>query len=460
MIKLVHSLQFRLTALFAGIFILCLVSIFLGLDAFLRRSLITRTDAALTAEISHFSDLASRRKDRIVQSDFNRFAQHYGEDRVFLRLQDAEGNIVAISATNGWNDPTFMATVPPFQPGTNTFRSFTINDTPIRSVYAYDINGRLLQIAHAIEADAALFSFFRRLMLSGLLLSLVLATTLVHFALSHATRRIDRVRAAAHGIASGRFFSRVPDSDHHDEIGELSRTFNFMLDRIEGLVRELQHLGVDIAHELRTPITRIRGTVEARVTAPAVSPDDLQALGIVLEECDNLALIIDSMLQIARLEAGQRPAVSDEIDMVALLTTALEAFSSLAEDAHIVLRSTLPLVATRVCGDSATLQRAFSNLLDNALKFTPADGQVEVHCEQTGSSVLVTVTDTGIGIHPDSLPHIFDRFYRDFRATARGTGLGLALVQAIVKVHGGTIRVESTLERGTSFFVSLPIART
>jgi signal transduction histidine kinase len=208
--------------------------------------------------------------------------------------------------------------------------------------------------------------------------------------------------------------------------------------------------------DLKSPIARIRGMAEIALTT-AKTPAEFKVMaGSVIEECDRLLDIINTMLMISKTEAGVEKPSREKIDLTSLVREACELFGTTAEDTGLTLSCQVPAQCV-IAGDAGMIQRLLSNLLDNAIKYTSIGGQVEISLSPIKErEVTLTVKDTGIGISAEDLPRIFERFYRgDQSRSESGTGLGLSLARAIAHVHGGDITVESRLQEGSVFTVTL-----
>ncbi len=249
---------------------------------------------------------------------------------------------------------------------------------------------------------------------------------------------------------------RVPVKTRGDEIDQLAMTFNQMLDRIQNLVTEIREMSDNIAHDLKSPIARIRGIAEVTLTtAKSVAEYETMAASAI-EECDRLLDMINTMLMISKTEAGVDRPACEALDLASLVREACELFGTTAEDRGVTLRCTLPATCN-LRGDTRMIRRPISNLLDNALKYTPAGGAVTVSVEATPQNALLTVRDTGIGIPSGDLSRIFERFYRrDQSRSQAGIGLGLSLARALARDHGGEITVTSRPGEGSTFTVTLP----
>jgi signal transduction histidine kinase len=214
----------------------------------------------------------------------------------------------------------------------------------------------------------------------------------------------------------------------------------------------------NIAHDLRSPITRIRGTAEMTLTTGKAIDEYEAAAASTIEDCDRLLEMINTMLYISETEAMRGKIAMEEVDMTGVVRNACELFQPVAEDKGVDLVIEIGS-DLKVRGVLQGLQRMLANLLDNALNYTPHPGTVTVSVSGDENRGVIAVKDTGVGISQDELPHIFRRFYRCERSRSLpGTGLGLTLVQAIVHAHRGQIAVTSTPNVGTTFIITLPCA--
>lgn len=267
---------------------------------------------------------------------------------------------------------------------------------------------------------------------------------------------INRVVAAARRIAGGDFSQRVTKSGEGREIGELIDTFNLMNANTEELLTQLRSVTDDVAHDLRTPITRIRGLAEITVQGEPRLSAYRDALGNIAEECDAMVAMINTTLEIARAESRLTTIDAGELDLSALLTRAFEIFQPEAEERDLEWRLELPPEPVRICGDRLRLERLTANLLDNAVKFLEPGSRFTLRLTATEREAVITAADNGAGI-PDAVkPKIFDRYFRlDSSRSRRGNGLGLAMVRAFARLHGGDAVVTDTPGGGATFVITL-----
>jgi two-component system OmpR family sensor kinase len=325
-------------------------------------------------------------------------------------------------------------------------------------------DGTILMVA-APRARAPLLNFLRDELMPmfmrgggvALLLSLVLAFAIARW-IADPLQHI--VSAAQH----------IPVAEAHpvpeqgpQEVRELTRAFNAMIARVQNSQKSQRDFVANVSHELKTPLTSIQGFAQALLDGTAGAPEDQkQAAGIIFQESERMYRMVMDLLDLARLEGGTAEMKMSPVNLKALMHSVQEKFNLLARDKGIQLLADCPENLPVVVGDGDRLAQVLTNLVDNALKHTPAGGQVAMKARPSTDEIVIHVADTGAGIPSEALPNIFDRFYQaDISRPGiekRGAGLGLAIVQEIVTAHGGRISVRSQVGKGTTFFVQLPIS--
>ncbi len=246
-----------------------------------------------------------------------------------------------------------------------------------------------------------------------------------------------------------------------DEVSRLGATVNGMLARLEQSFASLRRFTADASHELKTPLMVFRAGVERALTHPGTPPESLEALDETLDQINQMSELVDGLLTLARADEGRAPLAVEPHDVAALVTEAAETAEILGAEAGIAVSVDRPSGPVLLEVDASRIRQLLLNLVTNAVKYTPAGGQVRLGLEDRGAQVAITVADTGVGVAAGDLPHIFDRFWRADVARSRtgdraGAGLGLAITKWIAEAHGGTITVQSRPNRGTTFTVLLP----
>src|SRR5438132_8645523 len=289
-------------------------------------------------------------------------------------------------------------------------------------------------------------------------MALAVAAGLGYFLARKALAPMQQLHRLTQKITAERLDRRLPVIHASDELGTLTQTINAMIGRLEHSFAEIRRFTADASHELRTPLTAIRTEAEVALRRPMSTAEYRQLLGSILEECERLTRLTDQLLTLSRQEAAAPRLLSETVDLGGLVETVAEAMRplALAKGLQWQVSGNGTLL---VRGDDVRLRQVFYNLLDNAIKYTPEGGTVEIWTEARDKNAVVTVRDTGIGIAPEHLPRVFDRFYRVDKARSRdqcGTGLGLSIARTIVAGHGGQIELASVAEQGTTCTVTLP----
>jgi signal transduction histidine kinase len=302
--------------------------------------------------------------------------------------------------------------------------------------------------------------FLRPLARAGLL-GLLIALGLSALIARSVARPLQRISRAARRIANGDYDQRVPVGGPK-EVSELAVSFNEMATRVAASQQVQRDFLANVSHDLRTPLTSIQGFSQAILDGVASDPDSAaHAAQIINDEAARMHRMVEGLLDLARIEAGKLDMRRQAVRISDLLQTIGESVSMRARDKGLRLEVTVPSDLPRIAGDGDRLAQVFTNLLDNAIKHTPAGGQVTLQAHGDHQGVTITVGDTGEGIPAEDLPRVFERFYQVDKSRRHdprsGMGLGLAITYQIVKAHGGTIQVASQVGRGTIFTIWLPI---
>ncbi|MCH8816897.1 MAG: HAMP domain-containing histidine kinase [Chloroflexi bacterium] len=301
-------------------------------------------------------------------------------------------------------------------------------------------------------------SFNRSLLWSGLAAAAA-GIGMVAFTTRRALAPVHHLSVAAARVAEGDLSQRV-EASAGSELGDLGLAFNHMADALEDAESERRRLVADIAHELRSPLTNIQGYLEA-IKDGVLEPDE-RTIETIYSQTKHLGALVEDLRLLALVEAGSLRLELTETDLSELVSEATEAFRPRAADRSITLHVTAAEGMPPARLDPTRIRQVVSNLVENAITHTPDGGRVDVKADLAGeSSALITVSDTGAGISPQDLPHVFDRFYRVDPSRDRvtgGAGLGLTIVKRLVEVHGGVINVTSQPGEGTTFTFQIPFA--
>lgn len=459
LLSLRHTLALRLTAWYAGIFCVSSILAFTLVYALMVSVAQERTDEDLEVDIEEFVALMqSGGIDRVKTEMAAETLGAEAEDS-FLRLWGSDGRermTTDLSSWPGLDDPQ-EALAKLDGVGESLLQTLELpgREHNVRSIYATIAPGIVLQIGESLEKDED----FLEALLDGFIIALavviVLGVPIGWFMARRALRGVEDITKTATEIADGALERRVVVRDRGDELDRLARTFNSMLDRIHALIIGMREMTDNLAHDLRSPLGRIRAAAEMSLAGDDSSTARISLAASTTEECDRLLEMINTTLDIAEAESGATKLKITDIDLADLVRDACEVFQTVSEDKRVTISTDLP-GECYIQGDLQRLQRVVANLLDNALKYMPVGGHVSIVLSDERETVKLSIQDTGVGIPADELAHIFQRFYRcDRSRSEHGNGLGLSLALAFVRAHGGDIGVRSTPGQGSIFTVVL-----
>lgn len=463
----IHSLRFRMTAWYAGLLMGALlsfgVSVYLGLERYLDWTLAeTLSSECRTIGTKLLSQFAQKNTEWLKAEIDEAYAPEVNAR--FIRVYREETGVIYLSGApkDGAFDPSQI----PYPSGSRsnavrrirlaTGQQLLINDM---SFTTSDGSRFLVESGmpyHQIE-----------LVLHGLLVTLAVYTPLLVFLaiaggywlMRRSLQPIDEITKRAEGITSTNLSKRLPVIRTGDELERLSAALNRMITRLDEAFQHINRFSADASHELRTPLTILQLELEGIANHPALCTSLEDQVGSALEETHRMSRIVESLLTISRLDAGETKLDKLPLDFAGLVHSTSMEMKILAQEKSIALR-TLAGDDVWVRGDRTRLQQIVVNLIDNAIKYTLEGGTVQVCVKAEGTTAILEIEDNGIGIPARAIPHVFERFFRVDKARSRasgGAGLGLSIVKAICAAHGGDVQVSSEEGRGTCFRVSLPL---
>ncbi len=463
-----RSIQFRLTAWYAGL--LTAVSVALGLllvyqlrgsmEANLLDSQVRRARQIADTLIPKLPQLGAASLAGQIQS----FYAPESSGR-FIRITRPDGRPVYCSGPpqDQSFDPTNLATTALSNaPGT---RTLTLPEGQ-RFVLAAARGTTTTGSAYLVEAGAptapiqAMITHLVLLMLVGVPVMILVAAGGGWVLVKRALAPVAELAGTAERITHHSLNERLPITPSGDELERLSVSLNRMITRLDDAFANSKRFVADASHELRTPLTVLRGELEGLLREPGFNADQRDRLGSLLEEIQRLSHIVERLLTLSRLDAGEAQVEWVTFDLGELVSSVADQLNLLAKDKGITL-TCAAASRVHVRGDRTRFKQVVVNLLDNALKYTPEQGRITLTVSARPNEAWLEVADDGVGIPASALPHVFDRFYRVDPARAPadgGAGLGLAIVKSICSAHGGHIQVQSQPGGGSRFLVRLPLA--
>ena len=456
-----NTLAFRLTFWYTLVVIILITIAFNASYFLLSKALDHDMEQDLIEDIGEFRTLYQKAGLAGVKQEINRDLMKSGEEeRIFFQLFNQQGERMYSSDLSYWaflpdsrdwvkrvissEQVIFQAMVMPEE------------EVEVKAAYGLIAPGLVLYFGESTEDTQELMELLSQVFIAMLLMAIPFASMVSWVVAGRSVKGIKEVSRIASAIEKGNLQRRVSVLSQGSEISQLVDTFNAMLDRIWLLISEMKEMTDNIAHDLRSPLARIRMISESVLSNENTPQDFKTAASDTIEECDRLLQIINSSLDVAEAEAGVLQAPKTQVNVSGLVQDACELFEIMAEQKDISLLCRLA-TDCYIQGEAQSLQRMLANLIDNAIKYTQAEGKVVVELSRDCQQIEISVSDTGIGIPEGDQARVFDRFFRcDQSRTLDGCGLGLSYSRAVAHSHGGDILLNSS-EQGSQFTIQLPI---
>jgi heavy metal sensor kinase len=455
-----RTLSYRLTAWYAGLFFVSSVILFAVTYGVLARSLQQRDRDELRAALKEYTQNYQRGGKEEIQQEVQETRRH-DEPRLLVRLATKTNQTLVLERPAAWAaqfDLTQLERRDEHKKDAMIRLPALDGDEDVLEVVSHQLPaGMLLQVGKSTAQREHLLERYRETFLAVLLPMLLVSIAAGALLTTHALRPLRWLITTVEGIiATGTLTTRAVEPQTQDELRDVTHLFNIMLDRISLLISGMQGTLDTVAHDLRTPMTRLRGMAEMALQSDASAADLREALGTCLEESERILAMLNMLMDIAEAEHGAMRLDRTPVTAQSVVTQAVALYGDIAEEKDIRLSVDVP-PDLHLLGDRQRLSQVVTNLLDNAVKYTPQGGEVAICAAADETQVVLTVKDSGVGIAPEDLPHIWDRLYRsDKSRSERGLGLGLSLVKAIVQAHGGDVSVSSTPGCGSMFQLTFP----
>jgi len=455
--QIFKSSSFRLSVWYAGLFIASSILTLIATYFFLASTLRAADQQAI---ISELKELASEYNSYGVfdfQQAVERNLKYRKKNPFFIRLTDRTNQTLQVVNHELWDE--FDLSLLEKKASRKSWTYFPARhddyDLMVASVQLQD--GHWLQVGRSSETRQKTLERFSEVFVIIALPLAFLAFAGGTYLATRTLRPIRHIIQTVQSIRTGDMEARVPQSGVGDELDELARLFNEMLDRINALIIGMKEALDNVAHDLRTPMTRLQNIAETALRAGQDGNLCREALTDCLEESDRVLHMLATLMDIAEAESGGMRLHQSVINLSPLLSRIMDMYQYVAEEKEVQMSLSLPQVLNAPI-DQVRMSQAVANILDNAIKYTPSGGQITLEAYQTADTCVIKIKDTGIGIPQTDLPKIWDRLYRgDASRSTKGLGLGLSFVKAIVKAHKGDVCASSPPGQGSCLTIVLPL---
>ena len=466
----VRSISFRLvvwyTSLLTGIFVLLGVLLYFGLRHFVESD-VQQTQMHRARQIADtLLAQIGQTGENYVAAEIKSLYEPEINDR-FIRLTRADGKVIYVSGapTDGSFNPAEVAALTP-ESDPDFSRKVALSGGKTLLVSVVDFKAQndthyFVEVGALLDpVEAMLSRLFMELAL-GLPLAVIIIAGGGWLLVRRALQPVEQITRKAEQITQHNSSERMPVAHTGDELEKLSVSLNRMIARLDDAFQNSKRFVADASHELRTPLTILHGELEMLAKDAQANAEWRERVASMLEEVTRLGKIVEQLFALSRLDAGESQTEWKQFDLAELARTTAEHMGLLAEDKHIAITcdASRPVL---IEGDRARLKQVVVNLLDNAVKYTPENGAIQLSVNAINGHAILEVADNGMGIPPEALPHVFERFFRVDQARsadAGSAGLGLAIVKSICTAHGAEVEVHSTVRNGSCFRVKFSLAK-
>lgn len=456
--ELTRTLSFRVSLWHASVFLVSAGLVF-SLIYFLLGAAIDRKDRdVIENRLREYSAVYKQGGIAALRDWTGRINRARAQRMFFVRVKKPDGTIEPVALPEDWSEHDLaLLSREGLARGATWLRVSRDSETDLTLASSYLSDGTLFQVGRSSDSRAKLLAKFRQVFGVVILPVIVLGFVGGMLVTNRMTRPLRGiVNAASSIISTGRMDVRVPARVAADELQHLVKLFNQMLAYNEALIRALRESLDNVAHDLRTPLARLRITLENALSEKENVTMLHDSIGAALEETLRVQTIIQTLMEVAQAEAGLMKLRHEQTDVGSLIENVIALYEHVAEEKNInLVNESRETCLAKV--DPARMRQVFANLLDNAIKYTPSGGSIAFSVRRRNGEVEITVSDSGCGIAEDDLPRIWERLYRSDKSRGEhGLGLGLNLVKAVVEAHQGHVEVTSALRRGSEFKVYVP----